>query len=123
MFAKQLINAVPEALRQFGAAALGVQARKWLCLLPLMEWSGRAPALPAANAGTGHRGQEHAMSRKLDDSPAVIGIDIGKNSFHIVGLSTALKSFDPTRQGRRAHNHRTASVGASNSRCWNAWLG
>jgi len=35
MFAKQLINAVPEALRQFGAAPLGVQARKWLCLLPL----------------------------------------------------------------------------------------
>ena len=25
------------------------------------------------------------MSRKLDNSPAVIGIDIGKNSFHIVG--------------------------------------
>ena len=25
------------------------------------------------------------MSRKLDNSPAVIGIDIGKNSFHVVG--------------------------------------
>ena len=25
------------------------------------------------------------MSQKLDASPAVIGIDIGKNSFHIVG--------------------------------------
>ena len=25
------------------------------------------------------------MSRKLDTSPAVIGIDIGKNSVHIVG--------------------------------------
>src|SRR5262252_5152569 len=50
-----------------------------------MEWSGRAPALPPANAGRGHRRQEHAMSRKLDNSPAVIGIDIGKNSFHIVG--------------------------------------
>ena len=25
------------------------------------------------------------MSQKLDTSPAVIGIDIGKNSFHIVG--------------------------------------
>jgi transposase len=25
------------------------------------------------------------MSQKLDSSPAVIGIDIGKNSFHIVG--------------------------------------
>ena len=25
------------------------------------------------------------MSQKLDTSPAVIGIDIGKNSFHIIG--------------------------------------
>ena len=25
------------------------------------------------------------MSQKLDASPAVIGIDIGKNSFHVVG--------------------------------------
>src|SRR6516225_5811845 len=53
--------------------------------LASLHWSGRAPALPAANAGRGHRRQEHAMSRKLDNSPAVIGIDIGKNSFHIVG--------------------------------------
>jgi transposase len=29
--------------------------------------------------------KEHTMSQKLDTSPAVIGIDIGKNSFHIVG--------------------------------------
>jgi hypothetical protein len=29
--------------------------------------------------------KEHAMSQKLDTSPAIIGIDIGKNSFHIVG--------------------------------------
>jgi len=29
--------------------------------------------------------KEHVMSQKLDASPAVIGIDIGKNSFHIVG--------------------------------------
>src|SRR6202030_319784 len=29
--------------------------------------------------------KEHAMSQKLDTSPAVIGIDIGKNSFHVVG--------------------------------------
>ena len=25
------------------------------------------------------------MARKLDNSPAAIGLDIGKNSFHIVG--------------------------------------
>ena len=32
------------------------------------------------------------MSRKLDNSPAVIGIDIGKNSFHIVGQANLVRS-------------------------------
>jgi transposase len=50
-----------------------------------MEWSGRAPALPARNAGRGTEDKEHAMSQNLDTSPTAIGIDIGKNSFHIVG--------------------------------------
>jgi transposase len=30
--------------------------------------------------------EEHAMSAKLNSGIAVIGIDIGKNSFHVVGL-------------------------------------
>jgi transposase len=34
----------------------------------------------------GAQGKEHAMSQKLSAAIAVIGIDIGKNSFHIVGL-------------------------------------
>jgi transposase len=29
--------------------------------------------------------KEHAMSEKVDTTIAVIGIDIGKNSFHVVG--------------------------------------
>jgi transposase len=33
----------------------------------------------------GHQVKEHAMSQKLNSAIAVIGIDIGKNSFHIVG--------------------------------------
>src|SRR5258708_23733429 len=33
----------------------------------------------------GTEDKEHAMSQKLDTTPAVIGIDIGNNSFHIVG--------------------------------------
>jgi transposase len=33
----------------------------------------------------GTEDKEHAMSQKLDTSPAIIGIDIGKNSFHVVG--------------------------------------
>ena len=30
--------------------------------------------------------KEHAMSEKPNSAIAVIGIDIGKNSFHVVGL-------------------------------------
>src|SRR5438045_7679860 len=51
-----------------------------------MGWSGRAPAPPARQAGEGApKTKEHAMSQKLNSTIAVIGIDIGKNSFHIVG--------------------------------------
>src|SRR5262245_14774706 len=42
--------------------------------------------LPASQTGKGTpKTEEHAMSQKLDSKIAVIGIDIGKNSFHIVG--------------------------------------
>jgi transposase len=34
----------------------------------------------------GANDKEHAMSQNLNCTVAVIGIDIGKNSFHIVGL-------------------------------------
>jgi transposase len=34
----------------------------------------------------GAKDEEHAMSQNLSGAVAVIGIDIGKNSFHIVGL-------------------------------------
>jgi hypothetical protein len=34
----------------------------------------------------GTKDKEHAMSHALNTAIAVIGIDIGKNSFHIVGL-------------------------------------
>src|SRR5262245_8729277 len=51
-----------------------------------MGWSGRAPTLPASQTGEGHRRQRSTpMSEKLNSKIAVIGIDIGKNSFHIVG--------------------------------------
>src|SRR6201993_1627550 len=51
-----------------------------------MGWSGRAPAPPATNLARGFKDKEHAMSQNLNSAVAVIGIDIGKNSFHIVGL-------------------------------------
>ena len=33
----------------------------------------------------GTKDKEYAMSQKLNTATAVIGIDIGKNSFHVVG--------------------------------------
>src|SRR5262245_36048379 len=55
-----------------------------------MGWSGRAPA-PASepNWQGAPKTKEHAMSEKLNSKIAVIGIDIGKNSFHIVGQRSA----------------------------------
>jgi hypothetical protein len=52
-----------------------------------MEWSGRAPAPPASNLARGSKDKEHAMSQNLNSAVAVIGIDIGKNSFHVIGIS------------------------------------
>src|SRR5713226_1514372 len=53
----------------------------------LMGWSGRAPAPPVSEAcPRGAKVKEHAMSQQLSTTIAVIGVDIGKNSFHIVGL-------------------------------------
>ena len=42
------------------------------------------PRQQAKLAG-GAKDEEHAMSDKLNSAIAVIGIDIGKNSFHVVG--------------------------------------
>jgi transposase len=39
-----------------------------------------------AKLARGAKDKEHAMSQKLNTAITVIGIDIGKNSFHIVGL-------------------------------------
>jgi transposase len=50
-----------------------------------MEWSGRAPALPAREAGKGRSRQGARHAQELNAAIAVSGIDIGKNSFHIVG--------------------------------------
>ena len=34
----------------------------------------------------GTKDKEHAMAEALENSIAYVGIDIGKNSFHVVGL-------------------------------------
>src|SRR6266498_2070783 len=65
---------------------LGDRYRHRQDLDPIMGWSGRAPAPPAREAGKGRQDKEHAMPSKLNIAIAsVIGIDIGKNSFHVVG--------------------------------------
>jgi hypothetical protein len=33
----------------------------------------------------GTKDKEHAMSQKFDSTIAVVGVDIGKSSFHVVG--------------------------------------
>jgi transposase len=35
--------------------------------------------------GRDAKDKEHAMSQKLESAITVIGIDIGKNSFHVIG--------------------------------------
>src|SRR4029077_15453168 len=52
-----------------------------------MEWSG-AVLLPRQQVtlARGAKDKEHAMSSKLNTAIAVAGIDIGKNSFHVIGL-------------------------------------
>ena len=56
---------------------------------PLMGWTRRAPAPPSRKGGTGlpTAGTSHATQ---DHQPPVavptIGIDIGKNTFHLIGL-------------------------------------
>ncbi len=41
---------------------------------------------PRWKLARGAKGKEHAMSPTLKTAIAVVGIDIGKNSFHVVGL-------------------------------------
>jgi hypothetical protein len=41
-----------------------------------------------AKLARGAKAKEHAISCKLNSGIAVVGIDIGKNSFHVVGTIT-----------------------------------
>src|SRR5919205_2480339 len=50
-----------------------------------MGWSGRAPS-PSAIGCRDASGKEHAMAETAKTTITVVGIDIGKNSFHVVGL-------------------------------------
>jgi transposase len=52
------------------------------------QWNGPAVLLPGQRSelARGAKDEEHAMSQTLKTAIAVVGIDIGKNSFHVVGL-------------------------------------
>src|SRR5260370_291203 len=78
----------PKNLALFAGCRTGngtIRAQLPTSRCPLMGWSGRAPAPPASEAGKGAKDKEHAMSQTPNTAIAVIGIDIGKNSFHVVG--------------------------------------
>ena len=62
------------------------ERRFWSTQCRLMGWSGRAPAPLAARLTRGAKDKEHAVAETLKTAVAVIGIDIGKNSFNVVGL-------------------------------------
>src|SRR5262245_47416046 len=51
-----------------------------------MGWTRRAPAPASRIAGSGLQNQEHSMPHNTSrlEAVATIGIDIGKNTFHLV---------------------------------------
>jgi serine/threonine protein kinase len=52
---------------------------------PLMGWSGRAPAPPGDDTGRGRQKTRSTPMPRINRTAAVIGIEIGKNSFDVVG--------------------------------------
>src|SRR6516165_3358809 len=50
-----------------------------------MGWSAVLRPRQQGKLERGAKDEEHAMPHKLNSAIAVIGIDIGKNSFHVVG--------------------------------------
>src|SRR5262245_32035223 len=53
---------------------------------PVIEWSGRAPAPSASKVEGASVKWSAAMSNQSIATIATLGIDIGMNSFHVVGL-------------------------------------
>src|ERR1700722_13318854 len=86
-------------------------------LLSPPEWDGPAVLLPRqpAKLVRGAKDKEHAMSQIPNTAIAVIGIDIGKNSFHVVGIGPIISSA------------MVAAIGTgdvfSKGRDFGAWLG
>src|SRR5262249_48886572 len=73
---------------EIGARRPGAVRGLYPTLCPVMGWTRRGPAPPSRIAGSGLQNQEHSMPRTINrlEAVATIGIDIGKNTFHLVGL-------------------------------------
>src|SRR5947209_5317967 len=78
---------------QYRVATLRNSISQRLSFGLLMGWSGRAPTLPASKLAGAPKTREPAMSPKFNSEIAVIGIDLGKNSYHLVGPGSALQPF------------------------------
>ena len=63
-----------------------------------------------AKLARGAADEEHAMSPKLNAGIAVIGIDIGKNSFHVVGLDQRGAIVLRQKRSRRQVETRLANI-------------
>jgi hypothetical protein len=64
-----------------------------------------------AKLARGAKAKEHAMSHKLNSGIAVIGIDIGKNSFHIVVPARCCKTVELLCRPSAVSTHETDWVG------------
>ena len=76
-----------------------------------------------AKLGRGAQDKEHAMSQTLNTSIAVVGIDIGKNSFHLVGQDQrgAITAAEVVAwPGRNPARQSTAVPDRHGSLCWRA---
>jgi superoxide dismutase len=75
-----------------------------------MEWCGRAPTPPANDAWIGRPIEEHRHVRQTNLTVATTGIDIGKNTFHVVGLERRGAIVARQRWSRRQVEGRLANM-------------
>src|SRR5262249_31253230 len=92
---KRFVTLAANSCKKGGApkTLLYVPSPPWFCTAEnpaphVRKWDGPAVLRPRQQAklARGVKDEEQAMSPKLNAAIAVIGIDIGKNSFHVVGL-------------------------------------
>jgi hypothetical protein len=80
-------------MRSIDFSAMGLGA--WFDRRDVRQWDGPAVLLPRQQAklARGANDKEHAMSQTPNTAIAVIGIDIGKNSFHAVPTANQTRAY------------------------------